>query len=203
VKSFLSLIIVVGLLAAGWVNQEKLSGLLTKLSAPTEDAAEESSATSQRVAATPHPAREAQAKATSLYPGIAVPNSAMNKKFVELYKDAQASNPALLSRPDWPLQLADRAIVSLGGKPLPRTATAPARAAKQVVIFTTAECPYCKQAKQYFAHKGIPYREINIDMPGTGAQEYRKYGGTGSVPLIVVGDKTVHGFSAEELDRLL
>jgi len=63
----------------------------------------------------------------------------LNQKFVALYKESQATDPALLSRPDRPLTLAERAVVSLGGAPRPRNLTAAsgmqARAGKQVVIY--------------------------------------------------------------------
>lgn len=201
-KSFLSLILVIGLLFGGWMNRDKLSGLLGKAGATGDEA----SSNPELIASTPHPAREAQAQATAIYPALAVPNSAFNKKFVALYKDAQSADPALLSRPDWPLQLAERAVVSLGGAPLPRSKPAAsgtqARAGKQVVIYTTSHCPYCKQAKQYLTQKGIPFREVDIEMSLSGDAEYRRLGGNG-VPLIMVGDKRLDGFDARELDRLL
>lgn len=208
-KGFLSLIIIIGGLTAGWLNRDKLSDLLAKHNAPSaEDSSTEDSASpaAHRSAATPHPAREAQAQATALYPGLTIPNSALNQKFVALYKESQATNPALLSRPDWPLTLAEKAVVSLGGAPRPRNTTAAAgtqsRAGKKVVIYTTSHCPYCKQAKQYLTQKGIPYREVDVETSLSGKEDFRRLGGNG-VPLIMVGDKKVDGFDPKELDRLL
>jgi glutaredoxin len=219
-KGFLSVLIIVGGLTAGWLNRDKISNFFHKpdaaevadsdspaADAPKPAAAAPVSAAPRGPAAAPNPAREAQAKATAIYPGLAVPNSALNQKFVALYKEAQASDPALLSRDDWPLTLAERSMVALGGSPLPRNTVAAAanpqaRSMKQVVIYTTSHCPYCKQAKQYFAQKGIPYREVDVETSLTGKEAFRKLGGNG-VPLIMVGDKKVDGFNAQELDRLL
>jgi hypothetical protein len=53
----------------------------------------------------PHPAQQAQARAMALYRSLAVADSALNRKFLALYKEAQSTNPRLLSQPDWPLQL--------------------------------------------------------------------------------------------------
>jgi glutaredoxin len=217
-KNVLSLILVIGLLTAGWINRDKLSGLTAKSGPTVEEEAPSTQdspvAPAQRSTATPHPAREAQAQATALYPGLALPNSALNKKFVALYKESQSTDPDLLSRPDWPLQLADRAVVSLGGAPMPRnsaaapatprnSAAAPAitRWGKQVVIYTTSHCPYCKQAKQYFTEKGVPFWEFDLET-SPGKEAYRKLGGKGT-PLIMVGGTKVAGFEAEEMDRLL
>lgn len=219
-KGFLSVLIIAGGLAAGWLNRDRIGNFFHKPDAaqvadsdsPATDASAPASPAVAPKAArgpvgTPNPAREAQAKATAIYPGLAVPNSALNQKFVVLYKEAQTKDPALLTQADWPLTIAERAMVSLGGAPLPRNTVAAAsvaqsRTMKQVVIYTTSHCPYCKQAKQYFAQKGIRYREIDVETSMSGKEAFRKLGGNG-VPLIMVGDKKVDGFNAQELDRLL
>lgn len=204
-KGFLSLVIIAAGLFMTWTNREKFIHLFSKSDTEAVETAETTDSPAdapRRSAATPHPAREAQMQATAIYPGLSIPNSALNQKFVALYKEAQASNSPILTHSDWPLTLAERAVVALGGAPMPRTSSPQARAAKSVVIYTTSHCPYCKQAKQYFAQKGVPYREIDIETSLTGNEAYRKLGGNG-VPLIMVGDKKVDGFDQKELDRLL
>lgn len=224
----LRLLIMIGLLVAGWINRGSLSGLGSKASTTAQETVSNlelpsPAAVLQRgmdgfgASATPHPAREAQAQATALYPGIARANSSLNQKFVALYKEAQTSDPALLARPDWPIQLAERAVISLGGAPMPQAPPANVNAAaeapraqsqilaktqKQIVIYSTSHCPYCTKAKQYFSQKGIRYREVNIESSQSAKEEFRKLGGQG-VPLIVVGDEVVRGFSVKTLDRLL
>ena len=79
-KNIVSLVVIVGLIVAGWVNRDKLSGLWSKA---VTSAAEKADATlnlpdasssttnpASRAAATPHPAAEARARAIALYPGI-------------------------------------------------------------------------------------------------------------------------------------
>ncbi|MEP6671580.1 MAG: glutaredoxin domain-containing protein [Chthoniobacter sp.] len=82
-----------------------------------------------------------------------------------------------------------------------RNAT-PGASGKKVVMYTTSHCPACKAAKQYLAQKGVPYDEIDVETSRDGAQAFQKLGGHG-VPLILVGDKKVEGFSAQALDALL
>jgi glutaredoxin len=220
-KNFLALVLLVGLLAVGWANRERISDVLAKrgiTSAPAETSSADegdspsllpsfptAAPSSGGPAPAPHPAQAAQAQAKALYPGLAVPNSSLNQKFVALYRDAQANNPALLAQPDWPLTLADKAMVSLGGAPMPRNNAAASggqvRQAKNVVIYTTSHCHYCVKAKEYFAKKGIRYREIDIERSMSGEAEFKKLGGSG-VPLIVVGSTTLKGFNAQKLDRL-
>ena len=73
---------------------------------------------------------------------------------------------------------------------------------KKVVMYTTSHCPACKAAKQYFAQKGVSYDEIDVETSRSGYEEFRKLGGQG-VPLIMVGDKRLEGFSAAALDAML
>jgi len=74
---------------------------------------------------------------------------------------------------------------------------------KQVVIYSTSWCPACKQAKRYMDGKGINYRDVDVEKSPEGADEYIRQGGSGSVPLIVVGEKKMKGFNASELDSML
>jgi glutaredoxin len=210
-KGYLGLILVLGLVAIGYVKRDKIFGTGAK-------GGEGSPLQSLKAAfgvgaATPHPAQEAQAQAAALYPGLRLANSALNQKFLELYKEAKASDPALLARPDWPLELAERSVIALGSRPLPRgtaaaragVAAAPgrvARQAKQVVVYTTSHCPYCTQAKQFLTEKGVRFREVNIEQSKAGKQEFRRLGGSGT-PLIVVGSRRLQGFDAGELEKAL
>lgn len=151
----------------------------------------------------PHPAQLGRAEAAALYPDLAAPESALNQQFVALYKEAQANDPRLLSRPDWPLTLVEKAVLATGGTIIPRnSAAAQAKTGRQVSIFTTSSCPYCKAAKAYFAKRGIYYREIDIEAPA-GKDAFRRLGGTGT-PLIMIGNQKVkNGFEERDLDQLL
>ena len=125
-KNVARLLLIIGLLVAGWVNREKLHGLgsgsSTFEATPTPTpalAAPPASVAEQRPPATPHPAKESQEQAIKLYPALTHADSELHKKFAALYEDARRSNPDLLARPDWPMKLAERAMVGLGGAPLP------------------------------------------------------------------------------------
>jgi hypothetical protein len=118
------LLLLVGLVAAAYVNRDKIAALRGEpkqeevaTSEPTPEPAQPN--------ATPHPARESQALATRLYPGLNNPGSGFNKKFLALHSEAQRNNPELLTRPDWPITLADRTMVALGGSPVARSTPVP------------------------------------------------------------------------------
>ena len=71
---------------------------------------------------------------------------------------------------------------------------------RKVIIYTTPWCGYCKKAKQYFTKNNIRYTEVNIEKSKTAKAKFEKLGGKG-VPLILVGNKKMSGFSEASFKR--
>lgn len=99
-----------------------------------------------------------------------------------------------------------------------RVATAPAQgptpraqakqAAPQVILFSTAWCPACKKARQYFQARRIPFRELDVQKDPKAAQLYvavqKRYGlKPGLVPVIVVNGRVFGGFSPQHIEAAL
>jgi glutaredoxin len=84
--------------------------------------------------------------------------------------------------------------------------TAPPTAARKgyqsVVLYSTDWCKFCKQAKAHLKKRGVAFTEFDIEKNGLAKAEFKRLGGKG-VPLILVGDKRMKGFSAARLDKLL
>lgn len=78
----------------------------------------------------------------------------------------------------------------------------PTSTSKKVVIYTTDWCGYCKKAKKFMRKNRIAFTEYDIEKSARGKREYQRLNGHG-VPLIVVGDKTLSGFSPASLMALL
>ena len=74
---------------------------------------------------------------------------------------------------------------------------------KQVVIYSTPTCPYCKRAKEYLSRKGILYTEHNVAIDRDAAKEMIKRSGQMGVPVILVDEEVVVGFNQTRLDKLL
>ncbi len=70
-----------------------------------------------------------------------------------------------------------------------------------VVMYSTSWCGYCRQARRYFKSKGIKYVEHDIERSRLAKRAYDRLGGNG-VPLIVVGENKMSGFSVRRFDRL-
>ena len=70
-----------------------------------------------------------------------------------------------------------------------------------VLMYSTAWCGYCKKARQYFRRNHIPFRELDIEKSSSAKRSFDNYG-SGGVPLIVIGQKTMRGFSASRFENL-
>ena len=71
----------------------------------------------------------------------------------------------------------------------------------QVIMYSTEWCAYCKKAKKYFARKGIPYTEYDIEKNREAKARYRELGARG-VPVILVGKKRMNGFSEKGFEQI-
>lgn len=58
-------------------------------------------------------------------------------------------------------------------------------------------------AKRYFAEQGISYEDIDVSRDRSGLKEMVMITGQYAVPVILVGDKAIVGWSREEFRRML
>jgi glutaredoxin len=101
--------------------------------------------------------------------------------------------------PDTPPEMA-----SLQAQAVPRLKPeSSARLAKlssaKVVMFSTSWCPYCAKAREFFQQNGVTYVELDVERDAAAAEFQRKELRTTTVPTIVVGDRLMRGFSAQQL----
>jgi len=74
---------------------------------------------------------------------------------------------------------------------------------KEVVIYSTPTCPYCKRAKDYLFRKGIPYVDYNVAADRDKAKEMIQKSGQMGVPVITIDNEIIVGFNQALLDKLL
>ncbi len=67
-----------------------------------------------------------------------------------------------------------------------------------VVLYGTAWCGYCNQARRLFADHGVTYLDVDIEKSSEGKAQFERLGGRG-VPLIVVGERKIRGFDKRAL----
>jgi glutaredoxin-like protein NrdH len=72
---------------------------------------------------------------------------------------------------------------------------------KKVIVYTTNDCIECIMVKKVLTEEGIPFDTRNISENPEYQKEVEKYGYLG-VPVTVVGDRSVKGFT-NELKKLM
>jgi glutaredoxin 3 len=83
--------------------------------------------------------------------------------------------------------------------------TAPAASYPKIVLYTTAWCPHCKEAKEYLSKRRIPFTAIDVEENERALDIItEKYRAT-SVPVIVIGNDQaiLQGFDRETFEKAL
>ena len=68
-------------------------------------------------------------------------------------------------------------------------------------MYSTTWCGYCKQARNYFQQNNIAFAEYDVEKSDKGKRDYKKMNGRG-VPIILVGDKRMNGFSPGAFEKI-
>jgi len=73
---------------------------------------------------------------------------------------------------------------------------------KPVVLLSTAWCGYCRKLRADLNNWDVPYDEIDVEQSDAGQRAYELVGGHG-VPILLVGDQVVHGYSPKRARELI
>ena len=65
---------------------------------------------------------------------------------------------------------------------------------KKVILYSTATCPYCVQAKQLLQTNGLTYTEIRVDLDEMERDKMIARSGRRTVPQIFIDDEHIGGF---------
>ena len=76
-------------------------------------------------------------------------------------------------------------------------AAAPGR---EVVLYSTQRCGFCRKARAHFRARGIPYTEYDVETTERGWRDYQRMNGQG-VPIILIDGERMNGFSASRFDE--
>lgn len=74
---------------------------------------------------------------------------------------------------------------------------------KEVIIYSTPTCPYCKMAKQFFTDNNVTFSDFDVSNDMAKQQEMISKSGQLAVPVIDVGGEIVVGFNEPKLRELL
>lgn len=72
----------------------------------------------------------------------------------------------------------------------------------RAIVYSSTNCTFCKQLKEYLAEQQIPYEERNIDQSEAFRAELDRMGMT-SVPVTLIGEKQILGFNPSRIKKAL
>jgi glutaredoxin 3 len=64
----------------------------------------------------------------------------------------------------------------------------------EVVMYSSAICPYCVAAKNFLKQRGVEWREVRVDLDPVGRTEMLERAKRTSVPQIFINGQHVGGF---------
>ena len=80
----------------------------------------------------------------------------------------------------------------------------------EVIVYSSAHCPYCVMAKQLLERKGVKYTEIRVDLDPSKRQEMMTRSKRRTVPQIFINNEAIGGYTdlvaierAHKLDGML
>jgi glutaredoxin 3 len=74
---------------------------------------------------------------------------------------------------------------------------------KNIMIYTTPTCEWCKKTKAYLDKKGIQYINIDVKDDNFKIQEMVKKSGQSGVPVIDIEGQIIIGYNPQKIDELL
>jgi glutaredoxin len=73
---------------------------------------------------------------------------------------------------------------------------------EQAIVYSSTNCHYCAQLKQYLQDQGVTYEERNIDTSEEYAKQLSNLGMM-SVPVTVIGEMTILGLNPSRIKKAL
>lgn len=74
---------------------------------------------------------------------------------------------------------------------------------KDVFIYTTPTCMYCRAAKEFFKEHNVTYTEFDVSTDQAKREEMIQKSGQMGVPVIMVGGEMIVGFNRDKISQAL
>ena len=126
------------------------------------------------------------------------PPPASKKRRVKVYResDFDAAPPALAPAKN------SRSSASTPAQSAQPVAKKAERFSGTIEMYATAWCGYCVAAENYMKSRNYPYVKYDIEKDNAAKQRHKELGGRG-VPLIIIGNNRMSGFSPDTLEYYL
>ena len=75
--------------------------------------------------------------------------------------------------------------------------------AKEVKVYSTPTCPYCKMVKKFLEDNSTPYQDINVAEDKAALEDIVNRSGQMGVPVIDINGELVIGYNQVQLKEKL
>ena len=75
--------------------------------------------------------------------------------------------------------------------------------AKEVKVYSTPTCPYCKMTKKFLEDNSIKYQDLNVAEDKAAREEMINKSGQMGVPVIDINGELILGFDQAQLKEKL
>ena len=75
-------------------------------------------------------------------------------------------------------------------------------ATPRITLYSTRNCPHCRQVRQYLQNKGLRFQELDVQSNARAQKALARLGARG-VPVVLIGEIRIDGFDRRRLDSAL
>lgn len=84
-----------------------------------------------------------------------------------------------------------------------QTADEDGKKSRQVIVYTTPTCSWCRTLKDYLRNNQVPFREIDVTKDEKAATEMVRRSGQQGVPQSLIDGQVIVGFDRNKINNLL
>lgn len=74
---------------------------------------------------------------------------------------------------------------------------------KEIKIYSTPICPYCRSLKSYLSQRDISYTDYDVSIDENARKEMVDLTGQMGVPVVLIDNEVVIGFDKDRINELL
>ena len=74
---------------------------------------------------------------------------------------------------------------------------------KNVKVYSTATCPYCRMLKDFLNEKKVPFENVDVGQDREAVKEMREKSGQMGVPVVDIEGKIIVGFEKDAIIKEL
>jgi len=74
---------------------------------------------------------------------------------------------------------------------------------KDVTVYTTTRCPYCKMVKNFLSQNNVPFKEVNVEKEPAMMQKLIQTTGQMGVPQTEINGKWIVGYDPQSIAEAL